>query len=72
MKATKALLLPLAFLTVDAFAHTVPYPHGHPHVSAPAWVDVLITAGLLGAVTLASLGLFHLLARRRAARLRNR
>lgn len=65
-------LLPVSLLAASAQAHTVAYPHGHPHVTGTTWADLLITGGVIGLVALGTLALLRLRDRQRPVRERIR
>jgi hypothetical protein len=54
-------LLPLftVLLSTSAFAHTVAYPHGHPHAPTTTWADVLITGGVIAVMAFGAAALFR-------------
>lgn len=54
------LLLPVTLLAASAQAHTVVYPHGHPHAATLSWADVLITGGVIGLLALGAVTLLRL------------
>jgi hypothetical protein len=63
-------LLPLSVVlfSTSALAHTVAYPHGHPHGAGANWADVLIMGGLLAVVTFGTSALLRWRAQSRPAR----